>query len=343
MPTGRDQSKISKAISDLAIHLSLLICTHCISLRIYQEGRDSPTLCYSLLRTEYNLPTITFDITMIKIPGSLVSAHWLAENLHADNLFILDASIKAVTPTQEDKQEKSVYIPGALRFDIDHEMSDENTSLPHMMLPPEVFEEKVQKLGVNRDSAIVAYDRFGIYSSPRAWCMFRAMGHEQVAVLDGGLRAWSQAGYETVPTLSTSRERGDFVSQPRGEWFVDSNYVLQALADPSFSVIDARSEGRFKGTEPEPREGLRRGHMPKAVNIPFSSVLDDGKMLPKPKLESMFETYKGKRLIFSCGSAVTACVVALAAEQAGHKNLQIYDGSWSEWGQPDSGLPVATG
>lgn len=282
-------------------------------------------------------------MTNTKIPDSLVSIHWLAENLHAENLAVLDASMKPVTPTHSEKQEVSAYIPGALRFDIDHEMSDKNSSLPHMMPPPEVFTEKVQKLGINKNSAIVAYDQVGLYSSPRAWCMFRAMGHDQVAVLDGGLPAWIQAGYETVPTLAIPSRRGNFVSQPQGELFVDSKYVLHALTDPTFSVIDARSEGRFKGLEPEPRAGLRPGHMPNSVNIPFTSVLEDGRMLSKPRPQSIFKKYKDKTMIFSCGSGVTACIVALAAEQAGHKNLKVYDSSWSEWGQPNSDLPVETG
>ena len=282
-------------------------------------------------------------MTNIKIPNSLVSVHWLVENLDAENLIILDASVKPVTPAHNDKQQMPVYIPGALRFDIDHEMSDMTTSLPHMMPPPEVFTEKAQKLGINKDSAMIAYDHVGIYSSPRAWCMFRAMGHDQVAVLDGGLPAWIQAGFETVPTLSTPSGRGDFASRPQGGWFVDSSYVLHALTDPTFRVIDARSEGRFKGLEPEPREGLRHGHMPNAINIPFTSVLENGRLLSKEKLQSIFKKYEDKHLIFSCGSGVTACVTALAAEQAGSNNLSIYDGSWSEWGLPSSGLPVETG
>jgi thiosulfate/3-mercaptopyruvate sulfurtransferase len=283
-------------------------------------------------------------MTNINIPGSLVSGHWLAENLKAENLVILDASMKLVTPVKNGAQEVPIYIPGTLRFDIDHEMSDNSTSLPHMMPPPEVFTEKVRELGINKDSTIVAYDQVGIYSSPRAWCMFRAMGHEQVAVLDGGLPAWIEAGYRTVPHLAKLPvRRGNFVSRPRDKMFVDSVYVLKALNNPTFSVIDARSEGRFKGLEPEPREGLRRGHMPNAVNIPFTSVLKNGKMSSKSKLQSIFEKYKDKHMIFSCGSGVTACVTALAAEQVGYKNLYIYDGSWSEWGLPSSGMPVETG
>ena len=299
---------------------------------------------FLFMKGEYNLSIIAFDMTNIKIPDSLVSVHWLAENLDAENLVVLDASMKPVTPTYSDNQEVYAYIPGALRFDIDHEMSDRNTSLPHMMPPPEVFTEKVQKLGINKNSPIVAYDQVGLYSSPRAWCMFRAMGHEQVAALDGGRPAWIAAGYKTVPQLAQLPEKsGDFVSHPQDAMFVDSDYVLKALGHAAFSVIDARSEGRFKGLEPEPRVGLRPGHMPNSVNLPFTSVLEDGRMLSKSKLRSIFEKYQDRHLIFSCGSGVTACVTALAAEQAGHKNLSVYDGSWSEWGLPSSGLPVETG
>ena len=282
-------------------------------------------------------------MTNVTLPDSLVSVRWLAENLGAENLILLDASIKVVTPGQADGKKAPIYIPEAVRFDIDQEMSDPNTPLPHMMLSPEVFTEKVRQLGINQESAIVAYDDVGIYSSPRAWCMLRAMGHQQVAVLDGGLPAWIEAGYETVPSLSLPKGRGNFTPQPQGGWFVDSSFVLRALTDPSFTVMDARSEGRFKGLEPEPRAGLRGGHMPEAVNIPFTSVQENGKLSSKSKLQSIFEKYRDRKMVFSCGSGVTACVVAFAAEQAGHENLSIYDGSWSEWGQPDSGLPVEAG
>lgn len=276
----------------------------------------------------------------VSLTDSIVSIHWLKENLSAENLIIFDASMKPIAPVSNAAPETRLYIPGSLRFDFDDVLTDHNTSLPHMMPSAEFFQEEMQKLGVNQDSAIVAHDKDGIYSSPRAWWMFRAMGHERVAVLDGGLPAWIQAGYETVPTLATPKGRGNFASRPQGGLFVDSRFVLQALADPSYSVIDARSEGRFKGQEPEPRPGLRGGHMPNAVNIPHTSVLENGKLSSKSSLRSIFEQYKDKKMIFSCGSGVTACVVALAAEQAGHKELAVYDGSWTEWGNPDSGLPV---
>jgi len=276
----------------------------------------------------------------VRLTDSIVSVQWLKEHLEPENLVIFDASMKPIVPVANPVPETRVYIPGTLRFDFDDVLTDHSTSLPHMMPSAVFFQEEMQKMGVDEESAIVVYDKDGIYSSPRAWWMFRAVGHDQVAVLDGGLPAWIQAGYETVPTLAPSKGRGNFVSRPQGGLFVDSSFVLQALADPSYSVIDARSAGRFKGQDPEPRPGLRGGHMPNAVNVPHTSVLENGKLASTSKLRDIFEPYKDKRMIFSCGSGVTSCVVALAAAQAGHKDLAVYDGSWTEWGQPDSELPV---
>jgi len=279
----------------------------------------------------------------IKLTDSIVSVQWLGENLSAENLVVFDADMKPITPVVNAAPEMPAYIPGSLRFDFDDVLCDHNTALPHMMPSPELFTEEMQKMGVNQDSAIIVYDKVGIYSSPRAWWMLRALGHDQVAVLDGGLPAWIQAGYETVNALAqTPTQRGNFVSQPQGGLFVDSKTVLQALADSTVSVIDVRSAGRFKGQEPEPRAGLRGGHMPNAVNIPFTDVLENGRLSSKSNLQSIFEKHKDKKMIFSCGSGVTSCILALAAEQAGYKDLAVYDGSWSEWGLPDSGLPVTT-
>lgn len=290
----------------------------------------------------YSEEILQVHMQKISITNSLVSVPWLHENLAAENLVLFDASMKPIFPVSDAAPETPVYIPGALRFDFDDVLCDHDTSLPHMMPSPEFFESEMQKYGVNHDSAIVVYDKVGIYSSPRAWWMFKAMGHEQVAVLDGGLPAWIGAGYETTPTLTTPKRRGDFASKPQGGLIVDSETVLHALTDSAVSVVDARSAGRFKGQEPEPRAGLRGGHMPGAVNIPYTDVLADGKMSAPSALQKIFEQYKDRKMIFSCGSGVTACVVALAAEQAGYKDLAIYDGSWSEWGREDSGLPVTT-
>lgn len=283
-------------------------------------------------------------MTIAKITSPLVSIQWLNENFNADNLVILDASMKPVTPVGRDtSQDAPVCIKGALRFDYDKDIRDKNTDLPHMMPSAEFFTEEMQKLGINKDSAIVAYDNVGVYASPRAWWMFRAMGHTQVAVLDGGLPAWKKAGFPcgTQAQIST-KTRGDFVSHPQ-EWaFVDSKQVLEILHNPKFAVIDARSEGRFHGTEPEPRAGLRAGHIPNSLNLPFAHVVADGFVLPAKQLDSIFSKLvkKEQKLIFSCGSGVTACIDALAADLAGYPNLTIYDGSWSEWGLLSTGLPV---
>jgi thiosulfate/3-mercaptopyruvate sulfurtransferase len=282
-------------------------------------------------------------MSTLKITNSLISVQTLKENLSAENLIILDASMKPVGKVAAPTVETDVYIPGSLRFDFDNEIRDHNTSLPHMMPSAEFFTEEVQKMGINQDSAIVVYDRIGIYSSPRAWWMFRAMGHTQVAVLDGGLPAWIAAGFETVPQLREKpSQRGNFIAQPVAGAFVDADDVMHALNDTNYSVLDARSAGRFKGVEPEPREGLRPGHMPNAFNVPYTSVLENGMLKDDMSLRSMFEAYKNKKMIFSCGSGATACVLALAAEQAGYQDLSVYDGSWSEWGQISSGRPVVT-
>jgi thiosulfate/3-mercaptopyruvate sulfurtransferase len=286
-------------------------------------------------------------MSIAKITSPLVSVQWLADHFDAENLVILDASMKPVGVTDnDDSGEETSCIKGAKRFDFDDEIRDKNTDLPHMMPTPEFFTEEMQKLGINKDSAIVVYDRVCVYSSPRAWWMFRAMGHGQVAVLDGGLPAWKKAGLPIADQPEKIAEhRGDFVSQPQSELFCDSTHVLNALSDSHYAVIDARSTGRFNGTAPEPRAGLRPGHMPNSINLPYEQVVVDGFVLPLTKLDSIFSNLvnKQQKLIFSCGSGVTACIPALAAELTGHKNISIYDGSWSEWGLPSSGLPVEKG
>lgn len=270
----------------------------------------------------------------LTLPGPLVSPQWLATHLDDPELVVLDASIAPAEPTDE-------TIGGALRFDIDGPLSDHTADLPHTMPSPEQFRREIRRLGVGRESAVVVYDSMGIYSSARAWWMLRAMGHDAVAVLDGGLPGWQRAGLPTVSRRAEGPVEGDFEPQPREGWFVDADEVLTRLDDPAHTVLDARSRGRFAGTHPEPRPGLRGGHMPGARNLPFTDLLDDGFVIPLEDLRRAFSEVSDddQRLTMSCGSGVTACVLALGATLAGRTDIAVYDGSWSEWGRPGP-LPV---
>ena len=301
----------------------------------------------------------------VSLPGPLVDVDRLAALAGRPGTVLLDASVGA---------HRSVgrRIPGARRFDIDGAMSDHSVRLPHTMPPAEWFAEEMRALGVNSTDTVVVYDTAGIYSSPRAWWMLRAMGFDRAAVLDGGLPAWEAAGHPVEdlapegraedprpagrggsPAQGPSAEApgtqgpwraGDFTARPRPGSLVGSDVVLAALADPDAAVLDARSRERFAGTAAEPRPGLRGGHMPGSVSLPFGVLQRDGRMLPEEQLRSLFEASAGdrERLVVSCGSGVTACVLALGAELAGYSDVAVYDGSWSEWGLP-SELPVVTG
>ncbi|MFE1831333.1 sulfurtransferase [Streptomyces yangpuensis] len=273
-------------------------------------------------------------------PGPLVGADWLAARLGDPGLVVFDASVGA-------HRAAGRRIPGARPFDLDGALSDHTAPAPHTMPGAADFTEALRSLGLDDTDTVVVYDGAGVYSSARAWWMLRAMGFDRAAVLDGGLPAWTAAGLP-VEDGGPRYEgpRGSFTARPRPGLLIDAEGVAAALADPAAAVLDARTRERFEGTAPEPRPGLRGGHMPGSASLPFAELqLPEGLMRPAAELRAAFEAASGGRgrLRFSCGSGVTACVLALGADLAGYRDLAVYDGSWSEWGLPSPLRPVATG
>jgi len=281
-----------------------------------------------------------YSMTAFDLPVPIVSTGWLAAHLDEPALVLLDASLEpAAASSAQQPRPAPLLLPRARVFDFDTRICDQQTSLPHMMPSPDLFEEEVRALGVCNSSKIVVYDRVGVYSSPRAWWMFKAMGLDCVSVLDGGLPAWCAAGLSCEGAVGAPPARGDFVARPRPELFCRIDHVSAALGSQRFTVLDARSEARFLGQEAEPRPGLRAGHMPNAVNMPFSAVQQQGHMRDRAEITALFASKVrsgSSSLIFSCGSGVTACILALAGTLAGYSDLAVYDGSWSEWGLPSS-------
>lgn len=279
------------------------------------------------------------QVNHIKAP--LVEVAWLKEQLGNKHLVILDATLpKAVQSNSSDELEDH-RIPGARFFDIKNVFSDTSAPFPNTWPGEDAFIKAAQQLGIDNNSMIVVYDDHGIYSSARAWWMFRSMGHTNIAVLNGGMPAWKQAGFALEEKKSIDVEQGNFIGMYDPNFFLDHQYVLDHLDDIEQTVIDARAENRFKGLVEEPREGLRSGHIPGSKNLPYTDLLEDGKMKKPEELKEKLLTIipKNKKLVFSCGSGITACVLVLGAELSGYQNLSVYDGSWTEWGSI-SELPI---
>ncbi len=274
------------------------------------------------------------------LDNPLVSPEYLMKHLNASNLVILNATMKKITGSNKEILEEK-RIKNARFFDIKYVFSDQKSALPNTMLTENDFEKKAQALGINKDSAIVVYDDLGIYSAPRVWWMFKSMGHTNIAVLDGGLPAWKRFNFPTESPFNIEIEKGNFKASYNESMFCDADKVLKVIDDKSTGIFDARSKGRFDATEKEPRHDLRNGHIPSSVNIPFSTLQKDGIMLKKEELKPIFEklTKDKEEVIFSCGSGITACILALAADISEVRNLVVYDGSWTDWGG-NHNLPI---
>jgi thiosulfate/3-mercaptopyruvate sulfurtransferase len=280
------------------------------------------------------------------LPQTLVSTDWLARHLGEPGLVVVDGSWYLPAMQRSGRAEyESGHIPGAVFWDLD-DLSDRGSPLPHMLPALPDLARGIGALGIGNADRVVVYDGSGVnLSAPRVWWTLRLAGHRQVAVLDGGLRRWRAEG-RPLEAGHARWEPKRFLVHPNPDLLRSREQTRAAVTDRSAVLVDARSRGRFAGTEPEPRPGLRGGHIPGARNLPFGElVTPEGLMLPAGELRRRFSEAGldlEQPVIASCGSGVTACALALALEVVGHRRYAVYDGSWSEWGRPD-GPPIETG
>jgi len=277
----------------------------------------------------------------------IVETDWLASHLSSPDLIVLDGSWHLPTANRDAKKEYlAEHIPGALFFDID-DLSDEKSSLPHMLPSTVKFASRMKKMGIGDGARIVVYDTSGIFSAARVWWTFRAMGHKDVAVLNGGLRKWKAEGHPLEDGPPVKRYERHYTPLQNTEIIRDLDEMQTLLKKSGTQIVDARPAARFEGRDAEPRPGLRSGHIPGSKNVPSQDLLNaDGTLKPQDALRKLF-TDAGidvsRPVVTTCGSGVTASMLALALAVLGQTNAAVYDGSWAEWGQESNGLPVETG
>ena len=274
-------------------------------------------------------------------PPPLVTTEWLAARMAGERIRLLDASWYMPAQNRDAKAEfAAAHIPGAAFFDIDA-IADTESSLPHMLPSTQAFAAAVGTLGIGNQDTVVIYDGAGIFSAPRAWWTFRVFGHDRVAVLDGGLPKWKREG-RSVEAGPAKPRAANFTAAFRPALVRDYAAMLRNVQTGAAGVLDARSPGRFAGREPEPRPGLRGGHIPGSRNLPFQNLIDpaSGTMRSPDELSKIFaEAGIGPAtpVITSCGSGLTAAILAFGLFLIGREDAAVYDGSWSEWGsRPDA-------
>jgi thiosulfate/3-mercaptopyruvate sulfurtransferase len=276
----------------------------------------------------------------------VVSTQWLAERLDAPDIAIIDASWHLPAAKRDARAEfAAARIPGAQFFDID-DISESATTLPHMLPSPEKFASRMRWLGIGDGKKVIAYDTAGLFSAARAWWMLRIFGHDDVAVLDGGFPKWKAEGHPIDEDPPGKAQERHFSARFQSMMVRDKEYVLAAVKTGKSQIADARSPGRFTGKEPEPRPGVRSGHMPGAANVHYATLLNpDGTLKSPDAIASAFADAGidvKKPVITSCGSGITAAILTLGLTLIGAKEHALYDGSWSEWGAATD-TPVETG
>ena len=275
----------------------------------------------------------------------LVETDWLAEHLAAPDIIVLDATLHLPGSGRDAAREFSeAHIPGALFFDIE-EISDSASALPHMLPAPEKFSSRVRKMGIGDGMRVVVYDKTNMSGAARAWWMFRVMGFKDIAVLNGGFGKWQAEGRAAESGAPRRRTERHFTARLNSGLVRDLDDVMRLLSTGAMQIVDARAAGRYAGTDPEPRQVPRLGHIPGAKNLPFNSLLNqDGTMRSPDEVRAIFASSgvdSAKPVVASCGSGVTACVIALALATTGNESAAVYDGSWAEWSEADT--PVETG